>query len=106
MNVFSVLGHMHEHGTAYSLKVGPAGAQQAIYEYAEWDGPGWRDTPPVKTWPMDAPLVVKQGDLVDVSCTWSNPSSETLPFPKEMCASLLWFFPADNTLVCGGEVLP
>jgi hypothetical protein len=105
MNVFSVLGHMHEHGVAFSVSAGAPGAQEIIYDYPVWDGPGFRDTPPVKTWPLESPLVLNAGDLVDVSCTWNNPTGSALGFPQEMCASLLWFYPAEGTLVCGGEVM-
>lgn len=105
MNLITLLGHMHEYGKSISIQVGPSGgAMETIYEVMEWE-PEYRDKSPLREWTVTDPYVIDPGEVMRVSCTWSNESAETLAFPQEMCASLSWFYPGDQPLTCAGSPL-
>lgn len=104
MKVISLIGHMHNNGAQLSIDLGAPGNVQRVYTIDTWEST-FRDTPPAKTWTMADPLVVHSGDLIDVSCTWNSTASQTLHFPAEMCASNAWYYPATESITCGGTVL-
>lgn len=101
MHVFSVQGHMHEWGTRFQLALGPDDASLAtVYDISPWQVL-YRDKPPASQFPFDAPLEIHQGDHLRMTCNWDNTQGATaLTFPTEMCAAILWIYPASETIVC------
>ena len=104
MNIFSLIGHMHDMGDQMTIRLGPPEAMELVYEINTWE-PIYRDVPPVENFRRDAPLEVKAGDRIEVTCRWNSTSDEVLTFPAEMCASNAWVFPVDETMTCGGTVV-
>ena len=99
MEVFTLIGHMHEWGRALTIEAGPPTAMASLYDIPQWE-PVFRDSPPTIDYGFDAPLHLAVGDIVRTSCTWQNTESAALGFPKEMCVSLFWFYPAEHSLTC------
>ena len=105
MNLITLYGHMHEFGKSISIQLGPAGGPlETVYEIMEWS-PSYRDEAPLREWTVDAPYTLVAGDVIRVSCTWTNGSENELTFPAEMCASLAWFFPSEDPVTCAGSPL-
>lgn len=98
LKVFTLLGHMHEWGTHLTVNAGAAANPPVVYDVA-WE-PGYRDHPPAIDPGFDHPIVLEPGDVIRTTCTWMNTESNALQFPDEMCVSLFWFYPADDSLIC------
>ncbi len=95
--------HMHEWGRSFSASFGPADALENIIDIPAWDA-SMRDAPPVKNWGVDAPLQLHEGDRMQTTCVFRNDTDEPLEFPKEMCATYGYFFPAEvgqDQFTCG-----
>lgn len=101
MHVFTMFGHMHEWGKEIRVDLGPTPSSMAnIYDIQHWSS-SLRDSPPHQVWAFDAPLEVHTGDHVRLACTWDNTQgADALAFPKEMCASVFWFYPGTDSLIC------
>lgn len=105
MNLITLLGHMHEFGKSITIQVGPSGGpMETLYEVMEWKSE-YRDKSPLREWSVDEPHVIEAGEVMHVSCTWTNDSPDVLTFPQEMCASLSWFYPGDEPVTCAGSPL-
>ncbi len=82
MDVFAVLGHMHERGSSIELTRG----SEVVYRTA-WDF----DVQP--TTPLH--LAVKKGDVMRLRCAWNNPTDQAIGYGEratdEMC-SLIWYY--------------
>ncbi len=104
IGVYQVFGHMHEAGAWMTISAGPPGGLETIYDVQDWD-PSYRDRAPIAEWEIDQPLLLGPGDVIRVNCNWQNDGTETLGFPAEMCASLFWFHPAPEPLVCTSSAL-
>ena len=101
MNVFALFGHMHEWGSRVFIEAGPdASSMSTIYDVQHWTA-AMRDAPPIDGFSFDAPMQIHAGDHVRLNCSWDNTQgSADLQFPKEMCASLFWFYPATESPIC------
>jgi hypothetical protein len=101
MKVFTMFGHMHEWGKAVSIEAGPtADSMTTIYDVQHWTAQ-MRDSPPHYDFGFETPMQLHTGDHVRLNCTWENHTSDPIGFPKEMCAGVLWFFPAEESPICG-----
>ena len=93
-----VIGHEHEWGTHVTLEHLPAGGTPVTL----WDSAFNRDftfNPPVNEYPLDAPLLVKMGDRLRVTCEWQNSTASPIEFPQEMC--VLFGYTSDGeTIQC------
>ncbi len=105
MNVLLMGPHMHEWGTRFRAEAGPPDALAPMIDIDPWQT--WmRDEPEVREFSADAPLVLHAGDQIRTTCAWKNDTGETLAFPKEMCATYGYYFPAwegEETWTCGGD---
>ncbi len=81
--VYSMLGHMHDYGTSFSVEWVHAEGEELLYEVAEWE-PQFKSEPIVADYSTDT-LSVSEGDVFRVTCTWDNTTDEVLGFPSEMC---------------------
>lgn len=95
--VVSLLGHMHEYGVSMSvdLQPGAAGDWTNLYDIPDWDV-DFRDLPPVLEWDTATPMTLSGGDRLAVNCNYDNVTGEPIRFPKEMCTSVLMYYPADE----------
>lgn len=101
MNVRTMFGHQHEHGTALDVEIvpGDGSAPRNLYNSTDWANA------PVAT--FDGGLLVGPADRLRVTCEWQNPSSDRLRFPTEMCFAIGYYWPAEMSFTCasggGGE---
>jgi hypothetical protein len=98
MDIYTVIGHTHEHGTLLELEwTNPEG--ETIQLYSETDGVLMREGGSAIILPE--PIHLTPEDTLKVTCRWDNPFDESLTFPDEMCAAIMYYSPAVGFLVCG-----
>jgi hypothetical protein len=97
-NILFLLGHMHEHGTAFAVDWTHADTTERVYEIPEWD-PGMRDQPPTDDYEAGA-FAVRAGDRFVTTCTWLNTTERELNFPQEMCVTAGMAYPSLVPLIC------
>ena len=105
MNLLVATPHMHEWGTQFWTKMGPVDNLKTVIDIPKWRAE-MRDFPPLTQFPLDAPMVLKQGDIVRTSCSWMNTTEEDIIFPHEMCATAGYYYPAaegQEVWTCGGS---
>ena len=99
LTVLSIMGHMHEFGTYYRVDWNKEnGDVEQVYEVPEW-------TTEHKEWPQltyHAPgtMEVKAGEEFTTVCKWNNPTDAVLPYPAEMCTTLVVVYPLTKPLTC------
>jgi hypothetical protein len=96
------LGHMHEAGRRYTLEViDEAENVMATLRDDAWE-PAFTSHPPIDHYTMAQPLELTAGTVLRQTCTWHNDTAETMLFPREMCLSFMYYFPAagDQTAYC------
>lgn len=99
LNLLSMLGHMHEWGTAFSIEhIRPDGSSERLYDIPEWD-PLYRDVPPQYNW-APGEFSVSAGDRFVTTCSWYNDTPDNLGFPEEMCVSVGMAYPAVVPVIC------
>ncbi len=100
INVLATLGHMHELGRAFSFdRVSPSA--ETIYSVDTWTT-DMRDTPPLTIYEPTAPLTLKGGDALRVTCDYDNTTDGPVGFPQEMCTSVSAYYPArpEGLILC------
>jgi hypothetical protein len=45
------------------------------------------NNPTYQKWSANDPFVLHAGDTIRTSCSWMNPTTGTINFPREMCIS-------------------
>jgi len=108
MNILLAGPHMHEWGTRFSTQFGTSSADfETIINVDPWEA--WmRDEPPVVNWSKEAPYLLREGTIMRTNCTFKNDQASTLIFPKEMCATYGYYFPAPNgseEFTCAGRLV-
>ncbi|HUB09628.1 MAG TPA: hypothetical protein VMB50_21665 [Myxococcales bacterium] len=87
MNFFMMAGHMHSHGTDFTLQFQDLdGGTFPLYQTSYWD------SPPEK-WFAPA-LKVQAGTTFTWTCDYDNIDGGTIDSPDEMCATLGIYYPA------------
>jgi hypothetical protein len=87
MNMFMLAGHMHSHGTNFTLNFTDLdGGDNQIYESTVWDSP-------IEEF-FDPPLLVQPGSSFTWTCDYFNADGGTIDSPNEMCAVLGNYYPA------------
>jgi len=70
---------------------------RTLYDSA-WD-PQFRDHFPLVN--FDPPLELTPADRLVTTCTWNNTETDTIIFPREMCATFMPYWPSDGSFwVC------
>jgi hypothetical protein len=100
-NIVYLGGHMHEWGTAFKTDRTVDGVTDTLYEVPVWD-PIFRDAPMYQQYEQGE-FTVKPGDVFTTSCTWTNDTSNDLPFPNEMCVTFGMVFPSKVPVVCSPQ---
>jgi hypothetical protein len=94
--------HMHEWGVRFKAFAGPKANPTPVIDVNPWTAE-MRDQPPSKEFPVVNPFLLKAGDVVRTQCTFKNTTGADLRFPKEMCATFGYYFPAKagEDWICG-----
>ncbi|HVU01809.1 MAG TPA: hypothetical protein VHE30_08655 [Polyangiaceae bacterium] len=100
-----LLGHMHEHGTHYTLETLDAQGQATVVYDHDWM-PSYSSHPPILKYTMEDPLTFPAGTKFRQTCTWDNESDRTLIFPTEMCIGFGYYFPGESRLQCERDATP
>ena len=99
VTVLSLGGHMHAHGTEYTVDHMSLGSPpETVYEVADWNG-SYRFSPPTSTFD-DGALVVGPGDAFNTTCRWFNDTANPLLYPEEMCTTFGVGYPLENNYYC------
>lgn len=97
--VLALLGHMHEHGSAFATDVVDLeGNVERVYEIPEWDA-SYRDAPP-QNWYADGEMVLRAGETLRTTCAWYNDTDAPLTFPGEMCVTVTVVYPSLTPVIC------
>jgi len=92
-----ILGHMHEWGTAFSIKQ-LGDVDTTLLDIPEWD-PSFRDLPPTQQYEPGT-MMLPSGTRLQTNCEWSNTTDDDLTFPKEMCVGVSMVYPALTPVIC------
>jgi hypothetical protein len=75
--------HMHQLGRSANLTVERPGEDTCLLQIDDWDF-NWQ-----RSYVLEEPVTVEQGDTLTVSCTWDNPTDEDVNWGEgtgdEMC---------------------
>lgn len=102
LQFFNFGGHAHEWGTHVHVERERGGVTDTLYDQ-DWQ-PAFQSAPPLETFPVDAPLVLKKGDVLRVSCDYQSTVANDVRFPREMCVAFGFYFPATADLQCADGV--
>jgi hypothetical protein len=102
IDLFNFGGHAHEWGT--NVKIERIGLnnnvpQPELLYNKEWH-PEFQSNPPLDTFEVNKPLSFKKGDVVRVTCDYTNTEDKALSFPREMCVAFGFYFPATKDIQC------
>jgi hypothetical protein len=97
MDIHLLLGHTHDFGVLFQMEHVP---QEGPTELLYWatDGALLRDDPDVTIY--EEPLHLVPGDVLRVTCRWTNTTPEPLGWPAEMCVGFMYYTPAEGFLIC------
>lgn len=101
--IMSMMGHMHEYGTSIKVELGSGASIETVYELPEWKAE-YRDSPVVTTWEPGAFLLPANTQVL-TTCAWTNPTEETIHFPREMCSTLGVGYPSEDPIACNAGLI-
>jgi hypothetical protein len=87
-------GHMHELGSRYTLEQVTNGTPVVLDRY-DWEI-DYRDAAPLNDFPLVAPLVVRAGEQLRITCEWNNTRDHEVQFPEEMCVTFMHYVVDSN----------
>jgi len=89
--IFGLTGHQHHRGTGVTIELASSSTGPGTPLYANTD---WAD-PPLMT--FDSPIVTTEGQGLRYSCTYYNPTNQTVSFGEgfnqEMCFLWAYYYP-------------
>lgn len=92
-------GHMHERGQSFKLEMLDDAGEVSEVMYDEKWSAAYASHPPLLTYTIDDPRLLKKGTKLRQTCVWNNESADALQFPTEMCVTFGFYFPDDGELV-------
>jgi hypothetical protein len=92
LQLFAIAGHAHEYASNVNIQLGDGTANNMLWNH-DWQ-PQYSSAPPYLIYGKDQPLALKAGQQITVTCSWNNTSGIDLAFPREMCVSVGFYFPA------------
>jgi hypothetical protein len=98
VNVWQLAGHQHDLGAHIRVAYTQRGGSERVMIDDKWNQE-WSFNPQFLDFTA-APMRVGPGDKLRVDCDWSNPTSETVRFPSEMCGAIAQFYPSTSQLIC------
>jgi hypothetical protein len=100
VGVLSMVGHMHEWGSRFTVDLTRDGEKNRIYEVPEWSSE-WTDDPREIIDSFEAGTYgFLAGDQLKSCCTWVNDTEEQLRYPDEMCTFIGVAHPLDAPWKC------
>lgn len=91
ITIFAAIPHMHQLGTHMMTRGLPVGGEALPILDQDYSF----DQQTVKS--FDTPLHLKQGDTIEVNCTYDNPGDTTIAFGQssnaEMCYTGFYWYP-------------
>ena len=91
---------MHHLGKRFATDWTHNGQTERIYELTEWL-PEYRENPrDITQHYLPGEFLVQKGDVFTVTCTWDNPSSQTVRYPEEMCSLHGSLGPSEVPITC------
>jgi hypothetical protein len=97
MDIHLLLGHTHDFGVLFQMEHVPAEGPVELLYWAT-DGALLRDDPDVTIY--TDPLHLVPGDVLRVTCQWTNTTPEPLGWPAEMCVGFMYYTPSEGFLIC------
>jgi hypothetical protein len=99
--------HMHQWGPSVATSlVDTTGAQTDLKSDPVWNSE-WTTNPNFTHLTLDAPMVLKAGEILKTSCDWTNTTAQALSFPTEMCVFIGFYLgSADVGCVDNGSFGP
>lgn len=94
------LPHMHELGRHFLIEHLDADGKllETLFD-TDWQE-SYTSHPPIRTWEMSEPYVLKKGEKLRQRCDWDNSSPDTVLFPIEMCLTFFYYWPGGDDLIC------
>jgi hypothetical protein len=94
------LPHMHELGEHFLIEHLDAdgNVKETLFD-TDWQL-SFGSHPPIRTWEMSEPYLLKKGDRLRQRCDWNNSSADTVLFPVEMCLTFFYYWPGKEDLIC------
>ncbi|MFT3700648.1 MAG: hypothetical protein QM831_46315 [Kofleriaceae bacterium] len=96
-----MVGHMHETGSKYQIALGPSVDQLTTMQVVDPWLPQYRDAAPTLFY-YDQPLHLPAGTVFETTCTWDNPTAQTLVYPSEMCFTFTYVLNSQTPAACNG----
>ncbi len=96
MDILLMLGHTHDFGVLFTLEFVREGIPELLYHATH--GPTLRANPDILT--FDQPLHLDPGDVIRMTCAWTNTTDHALGWPEEMCVGLMYYSPGRGYLMC------
>jgi len=92
MQFLSFANHMHSYGSSAETDLMQADGttSEMVRSDPTWS-PEMQYNPTFTNWTLDAPLLLKQGDVLTTHCEWENTTSNSVTFPDEMCVGIGFF---------------
>ena len=105
-NLFFLGGHEHQWGKHVKVEqLDSTGAVTSLYD-KDWL-PEYEFNPPLNIYSTDAPLAIKAGETLQVTCSWDNTAgTNALQFPTEMCVSFGFYYPGHGEIDCVDDQWP
>ncbi len=94
LSIIALGGHAHEWGSHVSV----ARTGEMLYDQP-WTAERMFN-PVIQRYEVGSPLELAAGDVLQVDCDYQNDTDEPLAFPREMCVSFAFYFPADREIDC------
>jgi hypothetical protein len=96
LTIIRIANHMHSYGSAASTRVTHLdGSVEELIIDDVWS-PELYLNPPLREWSLDAPYILRAGEVMHTVCSWKNPESADLEFPNEMCTAVGYFLSDDG----------
>ena len=94
LQLFTITGHEHEFGSHVGIQLIDGSTTSMLWDY-DWQ-PQFQSAPPYKIFGVQQPFQLKAGQQIKITCTWDNTTANDIGFPREMCVSSSFYFPAIN----------
>ena len=86
--IWGIQPHMHTKGTQINVSVSHNGQESCLIDIPQWNF-SWQ-----QMYFYETPLTATAGDVINLQCTWTNPTSSTVTFGEgtadEMCLAFLY----------------
>lgn len=91
LRIIRLGGHMHQLGSHFRLETVDATGKPLTTLYEEDWQPSYTWAPPIRQYPIEAPLELAAGTRLHYTCEWYNPTDSLVRFPMEMCAAPMMY---------------